>query len=167
MKFLYAKEQIFFLLPFFFACIALLCFFHICLSVFSFHSSNPHKFFQWQQALSGMALPFLNTKDKDLLKKKTHVDRACLAPVLVNQLCVLAVTFPNREVEEKRVHRSSLFSLGQFGSALAKCKHGDFTFCSTFSFMSVCRPQVNVSWQTLFSLDIDHLKWKNVPCLFC
>lgn len=34
-----------------------------------FHSGNPHRFSQWQQAPSGMAVPFHNTKDKDLLKK--------------------------------------------------------------------------------------------------
>lgn len=129
----------------------------ILVTLTSFLSGNKHS----------LAWPFLSLipKIRICARSKNHVDRACLAPVLVNQLCVPAVTFPNREVEEKRVHRSSLFSFGQFGSALAKCKHGDFTLQSTFSFVSVCRPQVNVSWQTLFSLDIEHLKWKNVPCL--
>ena len=38
--------------------------------------------------------------------------------MLVGLFCALAVTCPNRKVEEKLVHRSSLFSLGQFCSPL-------------------------------------------------
>lgn len=58
MKFLHAKEK-----DFFFSSLFCMQSSALLLLGLSFHSHNPHKFSQWQQALSGMALPFLNTKD--------------------------------------------------------------------------------------------------------
>lgn len=65
-----------------------------------------------------MALPFLNTKVKDLLRKLKPCGQCYLTPVLVNLLWVLAVTCPNTEMGERRVHRSSLSGLGQAAASL-------------------------------------------------
>lgn len=81
MKFLYAKEKIFFFsFPFFCVQSSALLPPHL-----PFHSGkNPRRFSLWRQALSGMALPFLNAKDKPLLKTLKPY-RQCLSGCYVGK----------------------------------------------------------------------------------
>lgn len=151
------RNRYFFMLPFFFLCITLLCFFHVCLFILV---SNPHRFSQWQQALSSMALPFLNTKVKDLLRKLKPCGQCCLTPILVSLLWVLTVTCPNTEVGERRVHRSSLSGLGQGCSLLASVS---VVISSLSSAWGTCAGPSRCFHQTLSSMDIEHLEWKDVP----
>lgn len=58
----------------------------------------------------------------------------------------------DRRESETEMHACCL-AWGQFCIPFAKYKQSDFTSYSAFSFLKMCRPQVNIFWQTLSSLD--------------